>query len=94
MHKNVEILLGRLVTDTDLRRRFTESPEALLRELRGRGLELTEVELGAVAATDPRALATLADALDPRVRRAPLSTDRPFPDGTTPSEATEKETAR
>lgn len=67
MHRNVEILIGRLATDPELQRRFARSPEAVLRE---QGLELTELECAALAATDPGAFRVLAAALDRRIRRA------------------------
>jgi hypothetical protein len=70
MHKNVEILIGRLATDAALRRRFTAAPGRVLAELDGRGLALTAVEREALAATDPAAFAALADALDRRLLRA------------------------
>lgn len=70
MHRNVEQLLGRLATDPKLRRRFAANPEHLLRELAETGLELTEVELAALAATRPESLHAFAAALDARLRRA------------------------
>jgi hypothetical protein len=70
MHKNVETLIGRLATDPKLRRRFAAGPTALLVELCGQGLELTSVELAALAATDPAALQTFAGTLDRRLRKA------------------------
>jgi len=73
MHKNIETLIGRLVTDPQLRRRFAENPTAVLEELSERGFELTEVELEALAATDPEALRSLAGSLDRRLVRALFS---------------------
>lgn len=73
MHKHVEQLLGRLATDPKLRRRFAANPEALLRELAESGLELTDVELEALATTDPEAIRSFAAALDARLRKAPLT---------------------
>lgn len=70
MHRNVEQLLGRLATDPELRRRFAANPERVLRELVGAGLELTEVELAALAATRPESIHSFAAALDARLRRA------------------------
>lgn len=67
MHRNVEILIGRLVTDPDLRRRFAGHPRAALR---AQLLELTQVEEEALAATDPAALCALAAELDSRLCRA------------------------
>lgn len=70
MHKNVEVLIGRLATDPELRLRFAREPRAALRE---QGLELTELELVALAATDPEAFRALATALDGRLCKAPRS---------------------
>ena len=80
MHRNVETLIGRLATDPKLRRRFAESPEATLRRLSERGLELSEVEIAALAATDPGALLAFAGSLDARLRRAPEARIHDTPD--------------
>jgi hypothetical protein len=67
MHKNVEIVIGRLATDRKLQDRFAVEPREVLRE---QGLELSEVETAALAATDPRALRALSAALDSRLCKA------------------------
>lgn len=67
MHRNVEVLIGRLATDPELQRRFAEQPFEVLRD---QGLELTRVELVALAATDTEALRAFTRALDARLRRA------------------------
>lgn len=72
MHRNVETLIGRLVTDPELRRRFAKDPEAFLGELRDQGFELTDVEREALASTDPDAIRSFAEALDRRIRKAAL----------------------
>ena len=72
-HRNVETLLGRLLTDAVLRRRFTDDPVAVLQEFRTQGHELTQVELDALAATDPAVLRSVAETLDRRLRRAEVS---------------------
>ena len=72
MHRNVETLIGRLVTDPELCRRFSEDPAGVLRELRDQGFELTDVEREALASTDPGAIRAFADALDRRIRKAAL----------------------
>lgn len=77
MHKHVEQLLGRLATDPKLRRRFAANPLALLRELAESGLELTDIELEALATTDPEAIRSFAAALDARLRKAPLTDESP-----------------
>lgn len=81
MHKNVEVLIGRLATDPQLRRSFAEDPDACLEAQRELGFELTPVELEALAATAPEAFETFALALDPRLRRAP----RPAASSTIPT---------
>jgi hypothetical protein len=67
MHKNVEIVIGRLATDPRLQDRFALEPDEVLHE---QGLELSEVEIRALAATDPRALRTFTAALDTRLCKA------------------------
>ena len=67
MHKNVEVLIGRLATNPGFRRRFAEQPIEALRE---QGLELNEIELHALAATDPDVFHRIAQALDARLKRA------------------------
>ncbi|HQR18964.1 MAG TPA: Os1348 family NHLP clan protein [Gemmatimonadales bacterium] len=74
MHKNVELLIGRLATDPGLRRRFARDAGALLRDLAERGLELTRVEMDALAALDLEAIDTFAGTLDRRIRRAATPT--------------------
>ena len=69
-HRNVETILGRLLTDATLRRRFAEDPASVLEEFRTEGHELSGVELEALAATDPTVLRPVAEALDRRLRRA------------------------
>jgi len=69
-HRNVETVIGRLATDPGLRRRFAEDPERVLRELKEQGIELTNVELDALATTDSGAIRSFASALDRRIRRA------------------------
>ena len=70
-HRNVEALLGRLITDPVLRRRFGQNPAGILKELREQGYELTGVEVDALAATDADAIRSFANALDRR-RSAPI----------------------
>ncbi len=67
MHRNVELLIGRLATDPALQRRFASEPMEVLRE---QGLELSEVEIEALAGTDPNAFRVLAASLDARLRKA------------------------
>jgi hypothetical protein len=89
MHRHVEQLIGRLATDAELRDRFAEQPFEALREQR---LELTDVELAALAATDPNAFRALSEALDRRLRKAPPAAERPARHTTTTGFEPTKET--
>jgi hypothetical protein len=89
MHRHVEVLIGRLATDPELQRRFAEQPFAVLHEQR---LELTEVEIAALAATAPAALRAFTEALDTRLRKA--SWRRPGGEPQTESSDSSKETPR
>ncbi len=71
-HRYVEIVIGRLATDEELRRRFEEAPEATLRELVAQGLELTETEIASMLACGERCVKALAGAVDPRLQKANL----------------------
>ena len=67
--RGVERVIGRLVTDEEFRRRFAEDPAALLREVAGCSLELTNLEIQALASIDLRRLDRLARTLDPRIQK-------------------------
>ncbi len=72
MHKIVELLIGQLATDPELRGRFAANPSRLLRELAERDLDLTQIEIEALAKTDPEAIHSFAAALDARLRKASI----------------------
>src|SRR5262245_27266330 len=76
-HKNVEQLLGRLLTDPALRRRFMEAPQRLLTELRAQGVELSAIERDALALTDRDSLVALAERIDQRLRKIDSIEDEP-----------------
>jgi hypothetical protein len=69
-HRNVETVLGRLATDPRLRRQFFANPSGALAELCSHGLELSAIELDALASTEAAAIHMFANAIDPRIRRA------------------------
>jgi hypothetical protein len=71
-HRSVEILVGRLVTDEELRRRFVTEPIETLRLEQLRGLELTAAEVEALVASPVALWEVLAAALDPRLQKASL----------------------
>jgi len=72
--RNVEIVIGRLATDEEVRERFLEDPQAEVAALRREGLELTAIEVEALTALPAGPLEALADALDPRLQKASLKT--------------------
>jgi hypothetical protein len=67
--RNVEQVIGRIVTDEGFRRRFEEKPFEALFEIVASGVELTTVELQALARMDPTVVTRFADALDPRIQK-------------------------
>lgn len=71
-HRNVEIVIGRLLTDEDFRHRFAKDPERVQDELAEAGIELTPAEMSALRATGAPAWTRLAGALDPRLQKALL----------------------
>jgi hypothetical protein len=81
MHRNVEALIGRLATDPELQRRFAEHPLEVIEEQR---LELTAIEIGALARLDPEVLRAFTAALDARLRRASDPTATRTAGGETP----------
>jgi len=68
-HRNVMQVIGRLVTDEEFRSRFAQDARAALDEVAGCGIELTCLELQALASIDPRLAARFAEALDPRIQK-------------------------
>jgi hypothetical protein len=70
--KTVQFVIGWLLTDEDLRRRFEERPLETLTELRERGYELTPDEADALARSEPRAWRSMAQRIHPRLQRCPL----------------------
>ena len=73
MHRSIEILIGRLVTDEEFRLAFQRDPKAALATASAWGLELTKGETGALLATDRLLWARVAQELDSRLQKASLS---------------------
>ncbi len=71
--RNVERLIGRLLTDEEFRQRFQDSPNGTLDALLAGGWELTPAERSALAGLDREALAAFARTVDPRIRKVSLS---------------------
>jgi hypothetical protein len=72
--KTVEIVLGKLVTDEEVRRRFRAAPLEVLESVRRAGCDLSAVETVALRSLDPAALERFALSLDPRLQKASLQT--------------------
>jgi ribosomal protein S18 acetylase RimI-like enzyme len=68
-HKSVEAVIGKLATDEGFRRRFLGNALAALDELQQRGIELTPVEIQALAALDPDAVSAFAGNIDGRLQK-------------------------
>lgn len=70
--RNVERLIGQLLTDEGLRRRFVADPAGLLREMCEQGLELTASEIVALLSTDSTLWDSMPKLIDPRLQKADL----------------------
>ena len=70
--RSIEILVGRLVTDEELRQRFIAAPLETLRLVQQQGLELTAAELDALLASPLSLWTRLAALLDERLQKASL----------------------
>ena len=70
--RSVEILIGRLVTDEDLRQRFIAEPRETIRFAQQSGLDLTAAEIDALLASPVVLWERLAAILDPRLQKASL----------------------
>ena len=71
-HKTVQIIIGRILTDEELREQFLVSPAETLSSLRESGLELTDDEIAALTNTDQRLWTSGADWIDSRLQRCCL----------------------
>jgi len=65
---SVEIVVGKLLTDEEFRRRCERRMRECLAELCQQGLDLTDVEIAALVETDPRSWTAMAEKVDDRLR--------------------------
>lgn len=70
--KSVEIVIGKLASDEELRGAFRRDRVAALRDLRQQGLELSPLESASLVGLDVAALDRLAETLDPRLKKVSL----------------------
>jgi len=73
-HRTIERVIGRLLTDEELRLKFTRSPKRTLAELGEQGWELSRVEVDALLTMEVRLWSDVADRIDPRLQRCSLKT--------------------
>ena len=71
-HRTIERVIGRLLTDEELRFKFTRSPKRTLAELGEQGWELSRVEVDALLTMEPRLWSEVAARIDPRLQRCSL----------------------
>jgi hypothetical protein len=71
-HRTIERVIGRLLTDEELRYEFTRAPSRTLAALHEQGWELTRVEVDALLAIEIRLWAEVAARIDPRLQRCSL----------------------
>jgi aryl-alcohol dehydrogenase-like predicted oxidoreductase len=70
--RSVEILIGKLLTDEELRESFQRDPQGALLRLRNQGLEFSSLELQALSSIEPAEVSDLAEVIDPRLQKASL----------------------
>ena len=70
--RHVELLIGRLLTDDDLRDEFTRAPFQTLAVYCQQGWDLSRGEIDAFMQTDVRFWTTTAEQLPSRLRRSSL----------------------
>jgi hypothetical protein len=71
-HRTIERIIGRLLTDQELRLKFTRSPKRTLAELGEQGWELTRIEVDALLTIELRLWSEVAGRIDPRLQRCSL----------------------
>ncbi|HET6372847.1 MAG TPA: Os1348 family NHLP clan protein [Candidatus Polarisedimenticolia bacterium] len=67
--RNVELFVGRLMTDEAFRERFCREPAQAVGLLAREGIELTCVEIEALSKISPALAKLFAEALDPRIQK-------------------------
>lgn len=73
--RHVERLLGRLLTDEDLRTAFIRDARATLEALRDQGLDLTDAEIEAFLSKPPGTWRDMANQVPARLKKCSLRTE-------------------
>ena len=72
--RTIERVIGRLLTDEELRDEFTRSPRRTLSDLSEQGWELSRLEVDALLAIDIGLWSEVAARIDSRLQRCSLKT--------------------
>lgn len=75
--RNVQLVIGRLVTDEDLRQRFLRAPAETLDDLSERGCELSRGEKDALLEIDTQLWTRIAAKLPSRLQLCTLRVESP-----------------
>jgi DNA-binding CsgD family transcriptional regulator len=67
-HRGVELVIGKLMTDEEFRRRFSDCGHETLHALREHGIDLDPTEIGALLDADPDLWSRMATWIDRRLR--------------------------
>lgn len=70
--RNVEILIGRLITDEAFRSAFLANPATTMTRFVETGYDLTSLEIAALRATHRGVWIHAAEQIDPRLQKASL----------------------
>jgi hypothetical protein len=72
--RTIERVIGRLLTDEELRHEFTRSPRRALADLIEQGWDLSRLEVDAMLATEIGLWSEAASRIDSRLQRCSLKT--------------------
>jgi hypothetical protein len=70
--KTVQLLIGKLLTDEELRIRFTRDPIGTVAAMQADGWDLTSIEADAIVQTDVNVWSRAATRIHPRLQRCSL----------------------
>ena len=70
--RTVELVIGRLLTDEELRLRFAHEPLATLADFCERGFDITRGEIDALLQIEATVWGQTADRIHPRLQRSSL----------------------
>ena len=73
--RTIERVIGRLLTDEELRHQFTRFPKRTLVELIEQGWELSRLEIDALLAIEAGLWSEVAERIDSRLQRCSLKTE-------------------